>query len=241
MALLQFKGRYAGSKLGIWWAIIIPLILAAAIGFIFTEVMNTDVPFFTVFALAGIIPWFFFANGITDATASFGEKSAILKQGIFPREIIPLSSVLCDFTSFLIGFLCLLPVFLVFKFGILRQTAYAVFLIMAQLFFVAGSGMIFSTINVFIKDSRHFLSGILMIWFWVTPVFYSTEMIPPAYRWICLINPVSCYVEAYRKILYYACPLSLYEIAGITLISAAAFLAGYAVYLRNESELLKRI
>jgi len=115
MSVKQFKVKYSGSMLGIWWAIIIPLILAASINFVFTYVFKIGIGNFTLFVLSGIIPWLFFSNTVFEVTNSFIANSSVLRQAVLPPEIIPISCVVANSLSFLIGFIVLLPIFIFSK------------------------------------------------------------------------------------------------------------------------------
>jgi lipopolysaccharide transport system permease protein len=96
MTLQQLKTKYAGSKLGIWWAVITPLLLAVSINFIFTTVFKINIPNYTFFILAGLIPWIFFTNALSEVANSFLANSPILNQAIFPRELVPFSTILSN-------------------------------------------------------------------------------------------------------------------------------------------------
>jgi len=241
MALKQLKEKYAGSKLGIWWAIIIPLILAASINFIFTIVFKINIPNYTFLVLAGIIPWLFFSNALGEATNSFIINTSILKQGIFPREFIPISSILANFINFLIGLALLMPLFIVFNFKVIKYLIFLFPIVILHFMFIIGLGLLLSLVNVFFRDLSHFLSIAFMLWFWITPVFFSLDMIPFPYRWICLYNPMTYYVILYQNVLFQgvAPPTSVILIA--FLISLGACFIGHIIFIKNEPGLLKRI
>ncbi len=118
MSVAQLRKKYAGSRLGIWWAVITPLILAVSINSIFTIVFNIHIPNYNLFILAGIIPWIFSSNTLSEVTNSFVVNSSILKQGLFPREFIPVSCILANLLNFLIGFIFLLPIFIILNFKV---------------------------------------------------------------------------------------------------------------------------
>jgi ABC-2 type transport system permease protein len=241
MVIRQLKVKYSGSKLGIWWAVITPLILAVSINFIFTKIFKIDIPNYTLFVLSGIIPWIFFSATLSEVTNSFIANASILKQIISPPEFIPLSCVLANFLNFSIGFLILLPLFIILKFKVVALLPFLIFPLISQLIFVIGLSLIFSCWNVFSRDTSHLLSIGLMIWFWVTPIFYSPEMLPFPYRWICLLNPVSYYIILYRRILFEA-TVPLFSLLGLSLsISAVSLFMGYFIFLKKERELVKRI
>lgn len=241
MAIRQLKTKYSGSKLGIWWAVITPLILAVSINFIFTKIFKINMPNYTLFVLSGIIPWIFFSNTLSEATNSFIANTSILKQAIFPQEFIPLSSVLANFLNFFIGFIIIFPLFIILKLKVIAVLLFLIFPLISHLLFIIGLSLLFACWNVFSRDMPHLLSIGLMIWFWMTPIFYSLDMLSFPYRWICLLNPMSYYVMLYRQILFKAQIPSL-SILGLSfLIGLICFFIGYSIFLKEETELLKRI
>lgn len=241
MAIRQLKTKYSGSKLGIWWAIITPLILAVSINFVFTKIFKINIPNYTLFVLSGIVPWMFFANTLGEAANSFLANASTLRQAIFPRELIPLSTILANFLNFLIGFSIVLPLFIILKFKVITILWFLFLPLVLQLTFIVGLGLLFSCWNVFSRDISHLLSIGLMVWFWITPVFYSLEMVPLPYRWVCLFNPMSYYVTLYRQILFEVELPSLLVLIVSFLIALTSLFIGYGVFLKEEIELLKRI
>jgi len=241
LIIKKFKTRYSGAIFGLGWAVITPLILAFSIDIIFTHVFKVDVPNFTLFVLSGIIPWLFFANTVMDVTNSFSADSALLQQGVFPREFIPISCVFANFLSFLIGIICLLPIFLIAKPQIIKVLPFLILIFILHLGFLIGLGMIFSTLNAFSSDLMHFLSVGLMLWFWVTPVFYSFQMLAFPYRWFCLLNPMTYYTTLYRQVLFDGIIPSFNIIYAAFLISIAVFFGGYEFFIKRESELFKKL
>ncbi len=241
ISVKQFKTKYSGTKLGIWWVVVTPLILAATINFVFAKVFKINIPNYTLLVLTGIMPWLYFSNALSESTNSFTTNTSILKQGIFPREFIPISFVLSNFFSFIIGFVFLLPLFVVFKLKIILLLPILFFILFLHLLFVIGVGILFSCVNVFFKDLSQALPVIFMVWFWVTPIFYSIDMVPPVFRWICLINPMSYFVVIYQNILYQAKMPDLFFIIMTLFISLLFFIIGYFVFIKKEKTILKKI
>ena len=241
MTIKQFKARYAGSKFGIWWTVITPLLLAVSINFVFVAVFQINFPNYTLFVLAGIIPWFFFTNALTETMNSFLVSSSVLKQAILPLEFIPISSILANLFNFLIGFIFLLPLFIIMNFKVVFFLPLLFLVIMLHLFLIIGLGFIFSSFNLFFRDLSHFLSIGFMLWFWLTPVFYSLEMLPPTFRWICLLNPMTYFIILYQEILFKA-RIPQFPIISISfLISFFSCILGYTLFLNKKSALLKNI
>lgn len=241
MSLIQLKAKYAGSKLGIWWAVVTPLILAVCINFIFTRAFKVDIPNYTLLLLSGFIPWLFFNASLSEATNSFMTSSSVAKQTIFPRELIPLSSVLSNFLNFLIGFIFLLPIFILFNFYLLHVIMMLIFVIVLHFLFIAGLGLLLACVNVFFRDLNYFLSIGFMFWFWITPIFYSLDMIPFPFRWVCLLNPMTYYVLSYKQILFDARSPSFLTFLILFSLSLGFFVIGYLFFLKKEAALLKKI
>lgn len=241
MAVSQLKAKYAGSYLGIWWAVFTPLLLAASINFVFGKVFKVGINNYTLYVLAGIIPWLFSTNALLEATNSFSAKAAVFKQAILPAELIPLSSILANFLNFLIGFIFLLPVFIIVNFQVVKFTPFLFIVLLLHFLFVLGLGFLFSLANVFFRDFTHFLSIFIMIWFWITPIFYSADMLPWPFRLVCLLNPMSYYVMLYQHVLFQAKMPSPAILSVSSLLSILFFLAGYLTFAKNEPRLLKVI
>lgn len=235
MALKQLKTKYSGTFLGIWWALVLPLVLAASINLVFSRVFGSGQRHFALFLLSGLLPWIFFANALTDAAGSFIRHGSEIRQNIFPRELVPFSVVLADLLNFLIGLALLLPVFCYFEPSVIARLPLLFFVLFFYFVFVSGIGLLFASWNVFFRDLTHILSVGMMVWFWVTPVFYSADKI------LIVGNPVTPYITVFQKILFQARVPSSSELGTCVAVAVFFFAAGYGFFLKKEAELLKRI
>jgi lipopolysaccharide transport system permease protein len=240
MAKKELRMKYRGTKLGLWWALILPLLLALSISLIFTKAFNVAIPNYTLFVLAAILPWSFFSQSLAEVINSFPANAAILKQGVFPREIVPLSSVAGNFLNFIIGLSVTMPLFLFFNYKLVFFMPLLVLLLLFFALFLCGLGLMFSSMNVFHKDLSCFLSLGLTVWFWITPVFYSKDMIPYPYKIIILVNPLALFMSNFRDLLFYG-RIDANSVSVSIVVSLVSFLAGYYVFLVKEKELLKRL
>ena len=241
MAKKELKTKYLGSVLGIWWAVITPLLMMGAITFIFTKVLNIGIERFPLFSLAGIIPWFFLSVSLSEVTPSLISKSQLLKQFSFPIEFIPISSVLSNFINFLIGLCFIIPVFIVFQTKVISVLAFLPLILFLHLLFTIGLGLALSCLNIFFRDISHLLGVILIFWFWMTPIFYSLDMVPEQYRWICNLNPMTTYIELYRDVLFKARMPSLDALLVASAIGLGVFCAGYIIFTKKETCFIKRV
>ncbi len=241
MAFSQLKAKYSGSVLGIFWAVINPVLIMAAITFVFTVVFKVKMPNFHLFVLSGIFPWIFFSNAVSEATPSIIGQQNILRQFSVPIEIIPLSSILANFLNFLIGWLFIFPLFLVFHPGIIGLVPALVICLLLQLVFTCGLGLLLSSLNVFFRDISQLLGVFLMFWFWLTPVFYSGAMIPESFKWLDLANPMAYFVACYRDILYNASAPSGLTSLMVLVWTGVSFFLGWFVFVYCSPKILKKI
>ena len=212
-----------------------------AITFVFTAVFKTEIRNFAFFVLSGIFPWMFFSNALSEATFSILSQQSMLRQFNFPKEILPLSSVLSNFLNFLIGWLIIYPLFLFFNPKIFSVSLFLPICILINLFFVSGLGLLFSALNVFFRDIGQLLGVLLMLWFWITPIFYSVDMVPERFRWVCNLNPMTYFIVCYREVIFKANIPSLSAFIGIFLWAFISLTLGWCLFLRLEPKLLKQI
>jgi len=241
MALKQLKAKYTASFLGIFWAVINPLLVMSAISFVFTVIFKVEIKNFPLFILSGIYPWLFFSTALSEASSAILNRQTILRQFNLPREILPLSSCLSNFINFLIGWFVIYPVFLFFNPRIIIFLPLLVFIFLLNFIFLCGLSLSLSILNIFFRDLEHMLGTLLMFWLWVTPVFYSINMIPEKFRWICNLNPLTPYIVSYSDVLYQGIMPSFTTLIGIFLLAVVSIISGWLLFLRLETEILKRI
>lgn len=241
LVVKNLKDKYVGSSLGIFWSILNPLLIMLVITFIFTNIMKTEVKNYPLAVLATLLPWFFFVNSLTEASSSLRDKSGILNQFIMPPESIPISLVLANFINFLFGFIVLLPVFIIFNPGIIKYLPFLPIILVLHFAFTLGISLTFSVIAVYFKDLQQLLNVGLMFMFWITPVFYTLEMIPEAYRWIIRLNPVTGYSTLYRVLLYQGASGGAGIWLEVMVFSIISLTIGYFLFIKNESAVLKYI
>lgn len=213
----------------------------SAITFVFTTVFKIEIKNFPLFVLSGIFPWLFFSGALSEATSSILSQQNILRQFNLPRETLPLSSILSNFLNFLIGWLIIYPLFLFFNPKIISLLPLLIIVLVLTLLFVSGLGLLLSVLNVFFRDIGQLLAVLLMFWFWITPVFYSPDMVPARFRWICNLNPMTPYVIYYREVIFSGNVPNPSIFINSFLWAFISLIFGLLVFSRLESKLLKQI
>lgn len=241
MAISQLKIKYSNSILGISWAVINPLLIMSAITFVFTAVFKVAIKNFSLFALSGILPWMFFSNALTEATASIVSQQSILRQFNLPKEIIPLSSILSNFINFILGWLIIYPLFIFFNYKIILLLPLLIIVLLLNLLFSFGWGLAFAVLNVLYRDVSHLLGILLMFWFWITPIFYSLDMVPARFSWICNFNPLAPFIVYYREVIFYNNVPSFLIFIEIFFWTVFSLIFGWLFFSHFESKILKQI
>ena len=241
MSVGMFKSKYIGLKLGIWTAVVNPLMVMFAISFVFVKVFQVDIENFPLFVLSGIFPWIFFSSALSEAALSITNRQSLLHQYNFPREVLPLASVISSFFTFLVGCAVIFPIFLAYNPGIIMLFVWFIILLVLMLIFISGLGMILSVLNAIFRDVEQLLSVIMMLWFWITPIFYRPDMVPGPYQIICMLNPVTPFIVFFRHILVYGRLPQLITMISVVIIPVVTISLGVLVFTLCERQLSKEI
>lgn len=241
LIIKNLKGRYIGSRLGLGWSILNPILLALVISFVFTNIFRTGKPNFTCFVLSGMVPWFFFSSSVNESASSVLGNSSLLNQFSIPREMFPLAQVCSNFIIFLAGLGILLPFFVMSNPHIFVTLIYLPLLLIAYFVFTLGLSLITASTNILFRDLTHILNIGLMLWMWVTPIFYSIESIPPSYSRFAFLNPVTPFIYMFHAVLYdnrvSTGPYFLWSF----IAAFVSFFSGYLIFLRLEYRFIKRM
>lgn len=204
LAKKDFKSRYLGSYLGVFWAFIQPTLLVLIYWFVFqVGFRNTpveNVPFI-LWLLAGIIPWFYFSDCLASSTYSIEQNSYLVKKIVFNVHFLPIVKIVSSLMVHLVFMLLMLLVYYCygepFNFYQLQIFYYSIGLTL----FLTGLSWIVSSLNVFLKDVGQVISIVLQFGFWLTPIFWTFKLVPEKLHWLFKLNPIYYVVEGYRDAL----------------------------------------
>jgi lipopolysaccharide transport system permease protein len=230
----DIKVRYKQTALGASWAVLQPFLTMVVFSIFFGRlagVPSDGVPY-PIFAFAALVPWTFFANGLTNSANSVVASQQLVKKVYFPRLAMPLASVLSGIVDFLIAFVVLL-VMMAF-YGIVPNAAvvWLPLLLLLALVTSLGAGLWLSALNVRYRDVRHAVPFLVQFWLFATPIAYSSSLLDHPWRTLYALNPMVGVVEGFR----WALIGTDTSPGGMVLVSALAaliMLLGGAFYFRR--------
>lgn len=196
----DLKVRYKQTALGAGWAIIQPLLTMLVFSLFFgrlARVPSDGVPY-PIFAFAGLVPWTFFANAITQSSNSLIGSQHLITKVYFPRLVIPIASVLSGIIDFIIAFVVLIGMIFYY-----RITPGITILAIPLFFFIAlitalGTGLWLSALNVEFRDVRYVVPFLAQFWLFSTPVAYPSSLLAERWQVIYALNPMVGVVEGFR-------------------------------------------
>lgn len=229
LLLKDFRVRYRNMSLGVFWSLINPLVMMFVLTFVFSVIATTGPKNYPVFVLCGLIPFNFFSLTWSLATNSIVENANLVKRVAFPRELVPLSSVLASCLHFLIQIGLLIVLTLVFGYRIHVSWLYLPLVLGLEVFFVAGLALITSAFNVIVWDVRYVVESANLVLFWLVPIVYSSSD-ASKYAFVFAYNPLAAVVTACRNILMEGHAPADSLLIRLVAVSLATFVVGLAIF-----------
>lgn len=238
----EISERYSGQVFGALWTIGHPLLLTLVYIFLFGFVFRArtggtlDMPLdYTAYMLSGIIPWLVFQDALGKASTVIINNANIVKQVIFPLEVLPVKSVLATIVTEIV-FLFLLIIYTLITNRTLPWTyVFLPVLILFQTLGMIGMSYLFSSIGVYFRDLKDFVLVFLSIAFFILPILYLPESIPSAIRPVLYLNPLSYMIWCYQDILYFGQLAHPWAWVVFLLGSLFIFVFGFRVFRRLKT------
>ena len=203
MARVDLAKRYSGSTLGIFWAVVRPVVFisvfwfAVAVGFRGGGVRE-GVP--VIFWLTpGIIAWFFVSESITQAGSSIRRNSHLVTRLVFPVATIPTFTVLALFFAHLMVLAVIIIIFIASGQGLTIYFLQLPYYVLCTLAFSIVAATFFSALTAVSKDVGHLIASLMTVLFWVTPIIWPLEPLGGTLKHAIMLNPITYLVQGYRN------------------------------------------
>lgn len=228
----DFRQRYVGSAAGWIWGVVHPLVLLLSWTFIFQVCLKVKLPEgsltqnYVMYLFCGMLPWLLFQETVLRSAPSMVEQANLITRTVFPAEVLPVSIFLSSLIHHLIALALVVAASILFLGGvspmILLLPLYMVFVGLLAV----GVGWFVASLQVYLRDTAQILAVVMTLWFWFTPIMILEQQIPPRFRWLVQLNPMSWLVRAYRERLLSAHWPAAQELAVLAAYSVIVFVAG---------------
>lgn len=243
--LSEIKQKNAGSILGNLWLILAPLLFLSIYSVIYIVIFNLK-PIslsqqdYVLYIFCGLVPFMAISESLTSSAASLLSNKSLLKNTVFPIEILPTKSVLLSHVGFIPG------IFLIILFGIYLGHVSLIYLfipiiLILQLMFLFGLGWLLSLINIVLRDTQQFLFLLVLILMVASPIAYLPDMVPERLEPLISWNPFAKYIISYQSIIVYESLPSLSVLISMSLISIITFFGSFRLFLKIRGAIVNYV
>ena len=235
ISINEIRSKYIGTTLGLAWCFIYPLLFLGLYAVVYTlilkvRVANMSTVDYVLLIFSGLIPFLGFSEALSTGVSSVVANRGLIKNTLFPIELIPVKAVLSSSTTMLVGLCLLLPI-LWFKHGFLASQLLLPVIIFLQLIFSCGLIWLLSALNVFFRDLGQIIAVVILFLMLISPIGYTIDMIPTQLMSLMYPNPLYYLIMLYRECLISGnIPIHLSII--FTIIALVFFVVGYYVFSR---------
>jgi len=238
----DMKVRYKQTLLGATWAVLQPLLMMVVFTVFFGRVWSGEaiqVPY-PLFAYAGLLPWTFFALGLTQSSQSVVGSAAMLRKVYFPRLVIPIAAVLSGAVDFLVAFPLVLGLMVYHRVPPSPNLVFAPLFLLLALAVTLAAGTWLAALNVQYRDVRYVAPFFVQAWIFVTPVIYPSATVVERLEhhgipgWVYGLNPMAAVVEGFRWSLFGAQAPLLPILLPSVLVGGALLVSGCLYFRTTE-------
>ncbi|OGK56344.1 hypothetical protein A3J15_03225 [Candidatus Roizmanbacteria bacterium RIFCSPLOWO2_02_FULL_38_10] len=232
----EIKARYKQSFLGFLWIVLNPFCQMLIMSFVFSHILrisNLGVPY-PIFIYAGLLPWIFFQNSLSNAMSNLVENASLVKKVYFPREILILSTLLAKVFDFFLSATVFILLLLYFQVKVSALWPLFLVIFAIQFLFTYGLSLLLSLGNLFYRDVQYLFNLVLTVWFYLTPVLYATEFFPVRYRWIFKFNPMSVFINAYREVILSQGQINWGSLGIGLLLAVVVYVVSFTIFKKME-------
>lgn len=205
----DLRGRFLRSKLGAAWMILQPMAQVAIYALVLSRVLAAKLPgidnryAYVIYLMAGMAAWSLFSELLSRSITMFVDNGSLMKKVMFPRVCLPVIVAGSALVNNLLLLAAAMGVFLLV--GHMPTLAYAWLpvLVLVNVVFSLGLGLLLGVINVFVRDVAQVMAVVLQLWFWLTPVVYMPVIIPEQLKSVLEFNPMYHIVTSFQNVLLY--------------------------------------
>lgn len=240
LARKELAAKYRGSALGFVWAMLTPAVMIAIYTFIFAGLFKARFGAqgtawdYALYLFCGLLPWTAFQESAQGAANVIVNHANLVKRVVFPLEALPLSQVLAAHATQMFGTLALIIATLIIRRELHATLLWLPVLIVPQIIFILGASWFVAALGVFLRDTAQVVALALVAWFFLTPIIYPEEVVPPRFRQIVALNPFAPLVRSYRRVVLEGASPDFKGMLYFAAVAVVVFLVGYWWFAKSR-------
>ena len=238
LLLRDIKIKYKRSILGFAWSILNPLLMMIVMSIVFSTIFKTDIKNFPMYLITGQVIFTFFSEATNMAMMSIIGNGGLIKKVYIPKYIFPLSKVMFSFTNMLFSLIAVVIVAIATKLPITPAILLFPLPLIYVFIFSLGVGLLLASYAVFFRDLLHLYGILLLIWTYLTPIFYPITILPENVKKVMMFNPMFVYIDNFREIILYGKVPSLSSNLLCICYSLIALLVGTLAFRKTKDKFI---
>ncbi|MFC3750518.1 ABC transporter permease [Paenibacillus sp. GCM10012306] len=230
MVLTDLRTRYKGSFLGFFWTLLNPLLMLAVYSMIFKYVVRISLENYTSYLFIGIVTWNLLSQSLTSGATSVIRNAGLVKKIYFPKEILPLAVVIGGIINFSLSLIVLFPVLIFSHIELGWSLLLVPVLLLIYSIFTLALTTLVSCLNVYFRDLEHIIGVVIMAWFYLTPIVFTSDMIPEGLKGVFSLNPMTTIMEGFHDVFFYNRMPDLSGLGVVTILSIVLLLICYTIF-----------
>ncbi len=235
--------RFAGSEIGGLWNVVWPLVNIAIYTIIFSKIIGARLPgdssaySYSIYLVAGLLPWNTFSSTITRITTVFVQKRAILTKIRVSLPYLPIYIVLSEAFIYFVSMMIFIVYVILTGYEISEYIFFVPLIFAVQQIFAFSVGFFCAIFYVFMRDIGEVVSIVMQIWFWFTPIVYVVTILPETLQPLFRYNPACAFINSYQQIFLFNQPPFLRNLIFLAIIAHIILIAAYLIYLKLEKDI----
>lgn len=238
----ELKARYRASILGFLWTFLNPTLLMLAYALVFNVFMKAQMKHYLYFLFIGLLPWIFFSTSIATGASAINDRRDLLTKVRFPAQVLPATVVATNLANYILSIPLMLSLGLFLREWPTWHALLFPIILGIQVLFTLALSYVVSALNVAFRDLQHIATNLLTLWFFVTPVLYSAQIIPAEFRtFVVLANPMAILITAYQTIFYYHALPPVLPLSIVAVVSGLLFWVASQIFNGRRDEFAELI
>lgn len=228
--------KYRRSIFGVLWSMLNPLMMMIITAMVFSNLFRFEIQNFALYLLSGQIIFTFYAEATNFAMASIVDNGSLIRKVYLPKYLFPLSRVVSSGVNLLFSIPALLLIMMFTGAEISFRLFFSFIPLILLFIFSLGIGLILSAVAVFFRDLFHLYGVMLTALNYATPIFYPASIIPVEYQSLIQLNPLTHYLDLFRKIVYSNSYIGIEDLLLCSTISFLSLGIGILIFKKLQKD-----